>query len=438
MPRLMTRLVLYEDQFARNFSPLSLLRPVFEMMCGHYTLRDRLVRNLQISEWGAFLRDELIETYLEDHPECKANDIEWLKLGSSLAVNGRYLPTIGELEQLQPNQAILSNGTIVAMYVKPEESVLFTSEQCQEAMNDLSQHRDVIEGEGVLLNYPWDLIAHNGEQIIRDYADRADAWENYKLREHLAIVGDPKEVSIDPSAHLDPYVAIDARMGPVTIGPGANVQAFTRIEGPCYIGAESHLFRANIREGTTLGRLCKVSGEVEESILHGYLNKAHDGFLGHSYLCPWVNLGALTSNSDLKNDYSAVRIPVDGKMINSGKTKMGCLIGDHTKTAIGSLFNTGSSVGVMSMILPGGGLLPKHIPSFCRIWHGKLEELDPIDIEKSCETAKIAMGRRNIEFTLAQERLIRRTYQLHYSERESAVDYERKKQKNKQNSLSRF
>ena len=191
-------------------------------------------------------------------------------------------------------------------------------------------------------------------------------------------------------------------------------------------------------KGTTLGRICKVSGEVEESILHGYLNKAHDGFLGHSYLCPWVNLGALTSNSDLKNDYSAVRIPVDGKMVNSGRTKMGCLIGDHTKTAIGSLFNTGSSVGVMSMILPGGGLLPKHIPSFCRIWHGKLEELDPIDIEKSCETAKVAMGRRNIEFTHAQERLIRRTYQLHYSERESAVDYERQKRKNKPNSLSRF
>ena len=191
----MTRLVLFEDQFARNFSPLSLLRPVFELMCGHYTLRDRLVRNLDVSEWGAFLREELVETYLEDHPECKANDTAWLRQSQALIINGRYLPTIQELKQLKPNEAIHCNGSIVAMYVNPDESVLFGPEQCLEAMQDISQHREIIEGQGVLLNFPWDMIEHNGEQIIRDYADRADAWENYKLREHLAIVGDPKEVS---------------------------------------------------------------------------------------------------------------------------------------------------------------------------------------------------------------------------------------------------
>ena len=129
------------------------------------------------------------------------------------------------------------------------------------------------------------------------------------------------------------------------------VLPFTRIEGPAYIGRESQLFRAHIREGTSIGPVCRIGGELEASIVHGWCNKYHDGFLGHSYVCPWVNLGALTTNSDLKNDYSPVRVPLAGESLDTGSTKVGCFIGDHTKTALASLINTGSSIGVMTMEL---------------------------------------------------------------------------------------
>ncbi|HEY4261332.1 MAG TPA: hypothetical protein VGM98_14290, partial [Schlesneria sp.] len=165
--------------------------------------------------------------------------------------------------------------------------------------------------------------------------------------------------------------------------------------------------------------VCRVGGEIEGAILHGYVNKYHDGFLGHSYVCPWVNLGALTTNSDLKNDYSTVRVPLSGDSIESGEMKVGCFIGDHTKTAIGSLFNTGSSIGIMSLILPDGELLPKHVPSFSRIWHGEL--IDGLPLEKGLATARAAMERRSKRLTSAQEILLRRVHAMTHAERERAI-----------------
>ena len=145
------------------------------------------------------------------------------------------------------------------------------------------------------------------------------------------------------------------------------IQSFTRIEGPCFIGERTQLFRALIREGTTIGPVCRVGGEIEECIFQGYSNKYHEGFLGHSYVCPWVNIGAMSTTSDLKSDYSNVKVPLEGTPIDSGSPKVGSFIGDHVKTAINSMFNTGSSIGVMAMVLPGGPLLPKFIPSFSMI-----------------------------------------------------------------------
>ncbi|HWL09077.1 MAG TPA: hypothetical protein VNQ76_11790, partial [Planctomicrobium sp.] len=176
---------------------------------------------------------------------------------------------------------------------------------------------------------------------------------------------------------------------------------------------------ANIREGCSFGPVCRIGGEIEESIFQGYANKYHDGFLGHSYVCPWVNLGALTSNSDLKNDYSNVSVPLQGVKVETGSTKVGSFIGDHTKTALCSLFNTGSSIGIMSLILPGGELLPKHVPSFTRVWHSRLETL-PDGCESGIQTAKIAMARRGQTLTPEMERLIRTQFQLTEPEREIA------------------
>jgi UDP-N-acetylglucosamine diphosphorylase/glucosamine-1-phosphate N-acetyltransferase len=182
------------------------------------------------------------------------------------------------------------------------------------------------------------------------------------------------------------------------------VHPFTRIEGPCYVGRKSILLGTKCREGNSIGPVCRVGGEVEESIILGYSNKYHDGFLGHAYVGEWVNLGALTTNSDLKNDYSDVSVTLDGRNpVKTGSTKVGSLIGDHTKTSIGALFNTGAYVGAMSLIMSTGKPLPKFIPSFSYLLDGLVTK--GFGKKNLYKTAEVAMGRRQCEWTEADERM---------------------------------
>jgi bifunctional N-acetylglucosamine-1-phosphate-uridyltransferase/glucosamine-1-phosphate-acetyltransferase GlmU-like protein len=185
------------------------------------------------------------------------------------------------------------------------------------------------------------------------------------------------------------------------------------------VDRDSQVWGASVRGGTTIGPDCRVGGEIENSILHAYVNKYHAGFLGHSYLCPWVNLGALTTTSDLKVDYTHVQVPANGGLVDSGLTKLGAFIADHTKTAIGLLLNAGSSIGAMAMLLPNGTLSPKHVPSFCQVRNGELT--DRINLDHVLHTAYTAMKRRNCDLTEAQERLWRHLYLQTCDERENAI-----------------
>ncbi|MFQ5631881.1 MAG: glucose-1-phosphate thymidylyltransferase, partial [bacterium] len=164
---------------------------------------------------------------------------------------------------------------------------------------------------------------------------------------------------------------------------------------------------AKIYGGTTIGAVCKVGGEVEGSILHGYANKQHEGFLGHAYLGEWTNLGADTNNSDLKNNYKSVRVNVNGEIVDSGSTFVGLFMGDHSKSGINTMFNTGTVVGVSCNVF-GSGYPKKYIPSFT--WGG-VDADEKYDLEKALETARAVMSRRNKQMTPAQEALLRRIYE---------------------------
>jgi hypothetical protein len=180
------------------------------------------------------------------------------------------------------------------------------------------------------------------------------------------------------------------------------------------------LLGAKCREGNSIGPVCRIGGEVEESIIQGYSNKYHDGFLGHAYVGEWVNLGALTTNSDLKNDYSDVSVMLDGKhAIDTGSRKVGSLIGDHTKTSIGTLLNTGSYVGAMTLIAGTGKPLPKFIPSFAWFLEGVVTK--GFGKRKLFETAGIAMGRRGFEWTPALETMWEEIFKITAEPRMDAV-----------------
>ncbi|GAB4161520.1 MAG: putative sugar nucleotidyl transferase [Planctomycetaceae bacterium] len=413
------RIAFFEDGLVSNLTPIALLRPVFELICGQFSLRERFIRRFDISEWGALVRPQLVEVYKEEHPEAYLNDPQWLGRESTLLVNGRWLPTLEALANINPGEAGILEDELVYLSIDSEEAILFQDSPWDDALLQLARARKQFKTSGRIIHHPWDLVNHNAEQLVADYRLRQYGWSQFEPGPQVAILGPIENVYIHPRASVDPFVVLDARTGPISIDAGAVIQPFTRIEGPCHVGYDSQLFRANVREGTTIGPTCRVGGEVEGSILHGYVNKYHDGFLGHGYVCPWVNLGALTTNSDLKNDYSEVKVPLAGVSTETHSTKVGCFIGDHTKTALASLFNTGSAIGVMCMVLPGGELLPKHIPSFSRIWHGELD--DGLNLEDGLQTARTAMNRRNCELTIAQERLIRQLHDESRQERQQAI-----------------
>jgi UDP-N-acetylglucosamine diphosphorylase/glucosamine-1-phosphate N-acetyltransferase len=413
------RVAFFEDRNAVEFGPVTQLRPVFELLCGHYTLRERVIRTQPVTEWGAFLRDMLVEFYQEQHPEAHVNAPAWLKDGPTLFINGCWLADATALSAIEPGTVGVIDGAIVYLTVEPAEAALFDSEPYESALYQIARARRRVPASGRLVTYPWELVEHNPAQIAADFADCPIERGWTPPTPQVALVGPPECVAVDRTVQIDPFVVLDATRGPVSIEAGATIESFTRVEGPCHIRAGAKLYRASVRGGTTIGPACRVGSEVEKSILHGYVNKYHEGFLGHSYICPWVNLGALSTTSDLKNDYSAVRVPLEGKSLDTGLVKVGCFIGDHTKTGLGSLFNSGSSIGVMCMILPGGELLPRHIPSFTAVWHGELA--DALPVERSLAAARAAMNRRNCELTHSQERLLRQLYDTTQAERDEAI-----------------
>jgi UDP-N-acetylglucosamine diphosphorylase/glucosamine-1-phosphate N-acetyltransferase len=253
-----------------------------------------------------------------------------------------------------------------------------------------------------MLNYLWDFVERNAEALELDYV----AWraERHHATEGAAfsIIGPRERVIVAPGATVEPHVLMDATRGPVLLDRGAVVQAFSRLEGPCYVGQGTQVLAARLRGGS-LGPQCRVGGEVESSIMVGYGNKYHDGFLGHSYVGEWVNFGAGSHTSDLRTDYGNIVMPVNGAKINTGMMKIGSYLGDHARMSINTLLNTGTVVGPFALLLTSGKLLPRVIPAFAGYSHGRLEERT--DLRQMFATAATVMARREREWTEAHAEL---------------------------------
>jgi len=182
-------------------------------------------------------------------------------------------------------------------------------------------------------------------------------------------------IFIGKDAIVDGGVVLDSREGPIYIEPGVQVSNLTCLEGPAYVGRESRLAGGRITGGCSFGPQCRIGGEVQSTIVLGYSNKWHHGFLGHSYVGEWVNLGALTTNSDLKNNYSPVHVDLGDKSVDTGQIKVGSFIGDHVKTGIGTLLDTGASIGFGSNIFGGGLVERKYVPPLLL---GRQQKLRPL------------------------------------------------------------
>jgi UDP-N-acetylglucosamine diphosphorylase/glucosamine-1-phosphate N-acetyltransferase len=279
---------------------------------------------------------------------------------------------------------------------------------------------------GWLIHYLWDLIERNAEQLVGDYQFTVTGQPPRPLGATPALIGPADCLLVEPMAQLDPMIVADTTRGPVVIDREAVITAFSRLEGPCYIGPRTQVLGAKIRAGTTLGPDCRIGGEVEASIIHGHTNKYHDGFLGHSYVGEWVNIGAGTQSSDLRNDYGEVAVTVTGRPVATGLSKVGCFLGDHTKTGLGVLLNTGTNAGVFCNLLPCGRLLPKYVPSFSTCWNGTLAANN--DLLGLLQIAREVMRRRGALLTEVHADLVRHLFDQSAAERERVLRGEQQRQ----------
>ncbi|MGA2297736.1 MAG: glucose-1-phosphate thymidylyltransferase, partial [FCB group bacterium] len=257
-----------------------------------------------------------------------------------------------------------------------------------------------------VINYLWDAIELNDKEIINDFSYFNSGVKKDDKFENVSFIN-KKDIYLGNDCKLAPNVVIDASDGPVIIDNNVKIMPNSSIFGPCYIGKNSIIRTgAKIYGKTTIGEVCKIGGEVENSIVHAYSNKQHDGYLGHSYISEWVNIGADTNTSDLKNTYGEIKVNLEGREINTHRIFLGLLCGDHSKAGINTMFTTGTVAGIAG-ILVNEWFLPNTISSFS--WGGG-KNSSVYKASKAIDIAKIVMARRNKTLLPEEEILIQREH----------------------------
>lgn len=429
----MPQIVLFDDDNARDWQPFALTGPVGELRFGAYTLRERAERAL-----GGSVVGHLTTPHLEGFSEAdtapvlteapKETERDHLFLSSRAVVDGAADEDDGggttEDGTFGDRPLLLEiDGEACGWFAPagtPTPSAEFLADPASHVPTDAERHTL----EGTILRHPWELVSKNLERLERDILEAAR--EQGAETTDRADDGGARVGVVEPGVHvlgdaplvrgrdvvLEPGVVLDLRGGPIWLDDGAQVHAFTRLEGPAYVGRNTELLGGAF-SGISFGPRCKIRGEVEASVIVGYSNKAHDGFLGHAYLGRWVNLGATTTNSDLKNNYGPIRLWTPSGEVETGETKLGCFLGDHVKTAIGTLLNTGTVIGAGANVF-GAEAPPRYVLPFA--W-GTDAPAGIYTLDRFLETAEAVMARRDVELTDGQREVLSRAWQLASEER---------------------
>ena len=398
-------IVLFEDGGFVNLLPLAYWRAVFELRCGCGSLLDHVRARYPNVGISLFVRGELRDVVAERARlpvNAPPSDDDVLYL------NGRVLLKEPLADVIAPGARWVGDALLWARLRGPAARGL-TAETLLDAATTRKVLADVPPAAAsadapALIAYPWDLVHRNAGMIVHAWRRLADRGIVGKVDGGAHIL-EHSHVTIGRGSRIKPGAVLDAESGPIIIGENVTIQPNATVQGPCFIGDGSVVLTGvSVRGGSSIGPVCKIGGEIEGSILHGFSNKQHDGFLGHAYVGEWVNLAADTINSDLKNTYGPVRVPINGVEVDSGQIFVGLTIGDHSKTGIGQLFPTGSVVGFGSSVATSG-LAPKWVPSFRWLTD---ETNESYDVERCLNVAKIVMGRRDRTLSPAEETLFRR------------------------------
>ncbi len=417
-------IVLFEDRGVDHLHPVALGRPAFALTCGGYRLID-LIRStlgdLPIArEIEYIVRPHLRTLVPLDFPELRPLDAN---AGDPAVDNTLWISarTVASLDNMQALRALVLQGQpgyvqyadSVAAALVPIRGPIATAQLAPATVatyfNSLGVPQ-IVEPQYALslLEYPHDLVRHHQSCIRDNLAHRLKSGAYRQLSDGLFVADDVK---------IGEHVVVDSRRGPVVLDRGVQIGPFCLLAGPAYVGHDSRLIEhAAIKDGVSLGHTCKIGGEIEASIIEAYSNKQHHGFLGHSYLGSWINLGAGTSNSDLKNTYGQVNMEYRGRKTPTGMQFVGCFMGDYAKTAINTGIFTGKTIGACSMVY---GFVTTNVPSFVN-YARSFGQVTEAPVEVMIATQARMFARRNAEQRSCDIQLLRDMFTLTYEERHQA------------------
>jgi UDP-N-acetylglucosamine diphosphorylase/glucosamine-1-phosphate N-acetyltransferase len=387
----MSRLVLFEDDGYVNLLPLVFWRTVFELRVGRKIMLDHIAQVLGLPVAGVWTREWIarVAAHRCGSPANKALQ------GVDVLVNGRWVPD-GPLRFPSPPHVGLIDGTPVyivcdsrlAERVKPEQ--MLDPVLVHETINGISSSA----ATGRLIRYPWEIVRDLRVALQREWQDGDAAMES-RLDPRVSLA-EPARIHIGEKVDVHPTAVIDAAGGPIYISHDVKIGPYAVIEGPAYLGPGTKINPHSwLHGGNAIGPLCKVGGEIDACVIDGFSNKQHQGFLGHSYVGSWVNLGAGACNSDLKNTYGSVRVPINGTEVDSGEMFVGAVIADHAKIGINAALPTGAVIGFASTVATGR-VVPKYVPSFGWVTDERTARGDPARL---LDVAARVMARRGVEIT---------------------------------------
>lgn len=373
---MMEAIVLFEEKdFWQHMLPLSYTRPVGAFRTGMYTQAER---------WNALT--QLPVFY---------DSVSYLskKFPNTDTVNCVYIhasviatPELKEVVcKLNFGDCLVKDGMLIAKYGK-------------DASNEISYTHEV-----VMIKRPWDIFSLADKVMRIDFSIATQGKKSQKLSSTNTLIGDENLLFIEEGAQIEASV-LNTKSGPIFIDKDAEIMESCSVRGPFYLGEHSQLkMGAKIYGASIFGPHVKVGGEVNNSVIFGFSSKAHDGFLGNSVLGEWCNLGADTNNSNLKNNYAAVKVwsYVKEGFVPTGLQFCGLIMGDHSKSAINTMFNTGTVVGVSANIF-GAGFPRNFIPSFT--WGGP-QGIQEYKLNQASDTAKLVFGRRSMEFDEVEQEI---------------------------------
>ncbi|MBN1231867.1 MAG: hypothetical protein JXA60_00745 [Candidatus Coatesbacteria bacterium] len=404
------QIIFFEDKKIANFFPLAMYRTVAEFLRGTGSPIQHAMRH--------FPYTIIIPGHALGHIDYEeiAKEIEKSPLTSFIFVNSR-IRSISILKQIQERDTCyVSDNDLVALWASKEKA-LDTLQEIKQSGGiwdpDLSCRKTHALANPTLYEYIWQMLEDNYCEI----EEAESSWSEFQAQPSSSIMRNEK-VFIKKTAKISPFAVLDARRGSIFIDEFAEIAPFSYLEGPLYVSQYAKIQGGKVGKGTSIGSYSIVNGEIENSIIFDYTNKYHDGFIGHSIIGSWVNIGAQTVTSDLKNNYSQIRIQLaSNRIYTTNLIKLGSIIGDHSKTAIGTLLNSGTTVGIGCNVI-GNGLQPKYFPSFC--WGGS-EGFKEYDLAKFLETATKVMSRRDYKGAKKELRHLRRLFGITRSDRQDFI-----------------